>query len=78
AALRGAPLLGDRLYRALVPDGAPPAPVHSLRRGRLALHARALGFEHPATGERLELESELPADLQRCLEQLRRGDGGQS
>ena len=78
AALRGAPLLGDRLYRDLVPDGAPPEPVHSLRRGRLALHARALGFEHPATGERLELESELPADLQRCLEQLRRGDGGQS
>lgn len=30
---------------------------------RLALHAAALAFEHPATGERARFEAELPEDL---------------
>jgi len=34
---------------------------------RLALHAFELGFEHPATGERLELFAPLPDDLAQPL-----------
>ncbi|MNT95387.1 23S rRNA pseudouridine synthase D [compost metagenome] len=32
--------------------------------GRQALHAAELGFEHPATGEEMMFEAELPDDLQ--------------
>ena len=31
--------------------------------GRQALHAAELGFEHPATGEEMLFEAELPDDL---------------
>jgi 23S rRNA pseudouridine1911/1915/1917 synthase len=34
---------------------------------RQFLHAAGLAFDHPLTGERLELESPLPGDLQRFL-----------
>lgn len=37
---------------------------------RQALHARLLGFEHPASGAHLELSSPLPADLQAILDYL--------
>jgi len=37
---------------------------------RMFLHAAQLEFDHPATGERLELTAELPADLQNFLGQL--------
>ncbi|UUX96807.1 RluA family pseudouridine synthase [Aquabacterium sp. J223] len=48
-----------------VTDG--PAPP---RFDRMFLHARHLGFDHPVSGERLTLESPLPADCQRLLEAL--------
>lgn len=51
AAIR-CPIIGDRFYGA-----------QDLSLGRTALHAARLAFEHPATGERLALESPLPADL---------------
>ena len=35
---------------------------------RQALHAKTLGFEHPATGERMFFESELPSDFKSVLE----------
>jgi 23S rRNA pseudouridine1911/1915/1917 synthase len=38
---------------------------------RQALHAKTLGFEHPATGEQVEFNSELPADFQYLLDTLR-------
>ena len=38
---------------------------------RQALHAAELGFDHPATGERLRFEAPLPADMQSLLEALR-------
>ena len=38
---------------------------------RQALHAARLEIDHPASGERLVLESPLPADMQRLLEHLR-------
>jgi len=47
----GHPILGDTLY-------APP-PVQALA-PRLLLHASALAFRHPASGERLALESAAP------------------
>jgi 23S rRNA pseudouridine1911/1915/1917 synthase len=39
---------------------------------RQFLHAWRLGFRHPATGQRMELEAPLPADLAPVLELLRR------
>lgn len=65
----GCALLGDRTY------GNPPRDVQ-LRAigetlGRQALHARLLGFVHPATGERLTFASELPPDMQVALAALR-------
>lgn len=39
--------------------------------GRQALHARALAFDHPATGERLRIESPLAGDLDTLREILR-------
>lgn len=38
---------------------------------RQALHATSLGFIHPITGERLNFSSNLPADMQELLTQLR-------
>lgn len=34
---------------------------------RQGLHARSLGFVHPATGERMYFESELPADMREVI-----------
>lgn len=42
-----------------------------LRFGRMFLHAKRLAFDHPATGERIELSAPLPADCQRLLDTLR-------
>ena len=38
---------------------------------RQALHAKTLGFEHPVSGEYLRFDSELPADMQVCIEKWR-------
>lgn len=35
---------------------------------RQALHAKTLGFEHPKTGEMLRFDSEIPKDMQTCIE----------
>ena len=70
----GHPLIGDATYGAgfktklaLLPDNARDI---ASRLGRQALHAASLGFQHPATGEELMFESELPADLQELLAAL--------
>jgi len=39
---------------------------------RHALHARSLGFEHPKTGKRIELESNLPSDMEQLIDKWRR------
>ena len=39
---------------------------------RQFLHARRLVFEHPLTGEAIDIASELPADLATALEIARR------
>jgi 23S rRNA pseudouridine1911/1915/1917 synthase len=50
----GLPVAGDPLY------GRP----HELGLDRQFLHAGRLGFTHPFTGERVDVESTLPEDLQ--------------
>ena len=56
----GLPVVGDPVY------GAPNPAL-----GRQFLHAARLAFTHPFTGERMEVESPLPAELGRYLEGLR-------
>lgn len=48
----GCPVIGDEVY------GARTNPAR-----RLGLHAWKLAFDHPATGDRLELVSQIPAPL---------------
>lgn len=71
----GRPLIGDRTYGG----GRPQAISHEKKhRGiyvsrlitRQALHARLLGFEHPRTGQFMEFEAEVPADMERLIEGL--------
>lgn len=38
---------------------------------RQALHAKTLGFTHPATGEFLQFDSDIPEDMEACLEKWR-------
>ena len=38
---------------------------------RQALHAKTLGFEHPSTGEWMSFTSEIPEDIQLCIEKWR-------
>jgi 23S rRNA pseudouridine1911/1915/1917 synthase len=56
----GHPLVGDVLY------GGTPA----LGMGRQALHARRLAFLHPVSGQALNFEAELPADLAQAWSQI--------
>jgi 23S rRNA pseudouridine1911/1915/1917 synthase len=62
----GRPILGDRVYGG----GGDDARALGLRRP--FLHAWKIGFEHPATGERIDLEEPLPADLLEALGRARR------
>jgi 23S rRNA pseudouridine1911/1915/1917 synthase len=38
---------------------------------RQALHAKTLGFIHPTTGEMMRFDTELPQDMQECIEKWR-------
>lgn len=71
----GHPLLGDQVYGSGFKTKAnrlSEAQQAALKRlNRQALHAAALGFEHPRTGEFLHFESPVPADLAALLEALR-------
>jgi 23S rRNA pseudouridine1911/1915/1917 synthase len=65
----GAPLCGERVYdRPLhgrpIPDGSGAK--------RAMLHAATLGFDHPATGERMRWTAPLPRDMRQLLQELRR------
>jgi 23S rRNA pseudouridine1911/1915/1917 synthase len=66
----GHPIVGDPLYGGVhrrVP-GDLRAVTHL---ERPFLHAARLVFKHPRDGRRMEFASELPADLQRVLDELR-------
>ncbi|SHF33238.1 RluA family pseudouridine synthase [Streptoalloteichus hindustanus] len=64
AALRH-PCVGDLTY------GADPVLARRLGVSRQWLHARMLGFAHPADGRWVEFASEYPHDLQHALDLLR-------
>ncbi|MDR6884938.1 RluA family pseudouridine synthase [Bacillus sp. 3255] len=53
----GHPLVGDTLYGG-----------SSRLIGRQALHGERLTFEHPVTGQRLEIHAPMPLDLQQLLD----------
>jgi 23S rRNA pseudouridine1911/1915/1917 synthase len=61
----GHPILGDRAYRGGGDD------AERLGLTRPFLHAWRLAFDHPRTGERVEAEEPLPADLAEALERAR-------
>ncbi len=70
----GHALIGDPVYggrrklseKAVGPDGVTAAATFA----RQALHAATLGFEHPVTGQRLEFEAEMPADMQTLITKM--------
>jgi 23S rRNA pseudouridine1911/1915/1917 synthase len=69
----GHPLIGDPVYgtrggRAVARLGPSGAAIAAFP--RQALHARLLGFSHPATGEKLTFESPLPMDMEELLTNL--------
>jgi 23S rRNA pseudouridine1911/1915/1917 synthase len=66
AALRH-PCVGDLTY------GADPTLAQRLGLDRQWLHARALSFLHPTSGEEVEFTSEYPEDLAHALAVLRDG-----
>jgi 23S rRNA pseudouridine1911/1915/1917 synthase len=72
---KGHPLIGDPVYgaragRGLARSGPARAVVAAFP--RQALHARHLGFVHPATGERLAFDSTLPSDMAALINTLER------
>lgn len=71
----GHPLLGDAVYGSGFKTKAArlsaPAQAALKSLGRQALHAAALGFEHPITGEELMFESPIPEDLSRLAAALK-------
>jgi 23S rRNA pseudouridine1911/1915/1917 synthase len=64
----GLPILADPIYGKRARDERVQRAEQAI--GRLALHARVLGFVHPITGKTMHFESDLPADFQRALEVL--------
>ena len=38
---------------------------------RQALHAKTLGFEHPVTGKQMSFNTDVPQDMQKCIEKWR-------
>ena len=70
----GSPVACDRLY-----SGRARITMNDLNRDgdetiiiqRQALHAKRIAFDHPVSGERMELGCELPSDIEALLGALR-------
>lgn len=60
--LIGSAVLGDRQYGPQLVRKAAP---------RLALHAHRIAFDHPITGERIDIETRFPRDLKNTLNKLK-------
>jgi len=73
-----APLVGDPVYglRGIVPHRAMTQTLIDALAGfkRQALHAIKLGLIHPETGEPMQWQIELPADMKALLEAMRAED----
>ena len=75
----GNPIFGDAMYGG---DKVVKGPAFSRYKAfvdnalefcpRQALHARSLGFVHPATGQWMQFDSDLPADMQQLIEKWRK------
>jgi 23S rRNA pseudouridine1911/1915/1917 synthase len=68
-------LVGDQVYggRLALPKGASEELIQVLRHfKRQALHATRLAFEHPVSGEVLDLEAQPPKDFQLLVDTMRR------
>jgi 23S rRNA pseudouridine1911/1915/1917 synthase len=64
------PVVGDPVYggRAKLPKGAGDAVRDALQKfPRQALHAAKLALVHPVTGERMQWEAPLPADMRELI-----------
>lgn len=61
-------VVGDPLYDGGAPKDFSAEAELGLR--RQFLHSYKIGFNHPRTGEYLEFEDDLPADLNKALSQL--------
>ncbi len=57
----GAAVLGDPIYGPMIVRQASP---------RLALHAHRISFEHPITGEVLDIRSPFPRDLRTTMKKM--------
>jgi 23S rRNA pseudouridine955/2504/2580 synthase len=69
----GHPIVGDPKYGDFAHNKAFAKAVATtfkpgLRFERMFLHARELGFDHPASGERVQLQAALPDECQRLLQ----------
>ena len=76
----GHPILGDPLYRGegevykkMVAGTVTPEDRASLGFPRLALHAEAIEFQHPITGEALRAEAPLPEEMEGFLRAAQNG-----
>ena len=67
-ASEGHPIVGDPKYGDFALNRQLARGPH--RFARMFLHARHLAFDHPASGERIELEAPLPAECATLLDQL--------
>jgi 23S rRNA pseudouridine1911/1915/1917 synthase len=63
----GHPVLGDRAY------GGGGEDARGLGLTRPFLHAWRLAFDHPVTGDRVEIEEPLPVDLREAMARLQGG-----
>lgn len=69
----GHPLVGDEVYGGTgrANDLRDPVLKKLVRElGRQALHAKTLGFIHPASGDYMEFDTELPEDMARIITYL--------
>ena len=72
------PVFGDRTYNGRHIDWGPGPPAQKAEVQRLlkiiprqALHAKTIGFSHPASGVAVHFDSDLPADMSQVLAILR-------
>jgi 23S rRNA pseudouridine1911/1915/1917 synthase len=73
----GFPIVGDPTYggRARLPPGATASLIGTLQGfRRQALHAYTIRFRHPVSGEPLQFDAPLPADMHALLAALAGGD----
>jgi len=77
----GHPICGDKLYgtdtdfflRSMSENIEMPV-GRGLTLKRHALHAHSLSFSHPVTGQKMQFNSPLPADLVRIVRGMREGE----